>query len=113
MRSHRLAGFIDQLGLRGLVQKWSANSDVDLAKPHLAIFQNALSKLQGEPDEALHVGDSYEGDVVGARNAGMHALFLLRQGASPPVKDAPIISTLREVLPYVHGSGFPLSAQRV
>ncbi|MCL6431059.1 MAG: HAD-IA family hydrolase [Anaerolineae bacterium] len=54
---------------------------VGCEKPHPRIFGEALRAVGVPPERALHVGDSYEADVLGARAAGMDALWLDRAGA--------------------------------
>jgi HAD superfamily hydrolase (TIGR01549 family) len=60
--------------------------DVDVAigsgafgrtKPHPAIFQSVLGRLEVEPADAAMVGDSPEDDIEGARAAGIERAFLL------------------------------------
>ena len=58
-----------------------ASSRAGCEKPHPAIFQRALEDLGCPPEKALHVGDSYDADVLGARGIGMDALWLDRAGA--------------------------------
>jgi putative hydrolase of the HAD superfamily len=62
-------------------------------KPHPGIFEQALVQMGVSADRALHVGDSYEHDVVGARNAGIEAVLLDREGAVGDV-DCPVIRDL-------------------
>jgi putative hydrolase of the HAD superfamily len=45
-------------------------------KPERAIFALAMESLGVRPAEAIHVGDSLEHDVIGAREAGLHAAWL-------------------------------------
>jgi putative hydrolase of the HAD superfamily len=49
-------------------------------KPDPAIFDAALELAGCEPEEALHVGDTAEEDVEGARAAGIQPLLLDRSG---------------------------------
>ncbi|GIW44784.1 MAG: hypothetical protein KatS3mg077_2066 [Candidatus Binatia bacterium] len=49
---------------------------VGTRKPERAIFELALEGLGVRPVEAIHVGDSLEHDVLGARQAGLHAAWL-------------------------------------
>ena len=49
-------------------------------KPDPAIFAQALAAARCPPDAAVHVGDTAEEDVAGARAAGMGALLLDRDG---------------------------------
>ena len=47
-------------------------------KPHREIFDEALRVSGCTPGEVIHIGDSYETDVVGARGAGIRPVLLLR-----------------------------------
>ena len=70
-------------------------------KPHAKIFQAALDKAGVQPDEALHVGDQYHGDVAGARGVGIHPVLLDRDGLLDGYNDVDRISGLAEVLRFV------------
>lgn len=47
-------------------------------KPHREIFDETLRLSGCMPDEVVHIGDSYDTDVVGARSAGIRPVLLLR-----------------------------------
>ena len=47
-------------------------------KPRREIFDEALRFSGSTPGEAVHIGDSYDTDVVGARVAGIRPVLLLR-----------------------------------
>ena len=47
-------------------------------KPHREIFSEALRISGCTPEEAIHIGDSYDTDVVGARTSGIRPILLLR-----------------------------------
>jgi 2-haloalkanoic acid dehalogenase type II len=68
------------LARNGLVFPVVVSSEAARAyKPHVAIF-DALSEAIGVPHEnILYVGDSRLADVVGAKNAGLHAAWLRRR----------------------------------
>lgn len=51
-------------------------------KPHRELFEEALRISGCAPDEAAHIGDSYDTDVAGARAAGIQPVLLLR-GKAP------------------------------
>ena len=53
------------------------------ASPTRAVFGRALELAGVEPAEALHVGDSLENDVAGARAAGIRAVLVARDGGAP------------------------------
>ena len=53
--------------------------------------------------EAAHIGDRYDHDVVGARAAGLHMVLLGRESRHPDV-DCPEAPDLREgAIPIQHG----------
>ena len=54
------------------------------AKPDPAVFTAALRLAGVEPPEAIHIGDSLEEDVAGARAAGIEPLLLVRGSAPAP-----------------------------
>jgi HAD superfamily hydrolase (TIGR01549 family) len=54
--------------------------DVRAFKPHHEIFDEALKRAGCRPEEAIHIGDSLEGDVIGALKAGIPAVLLDRKG---------------------------------
>lgn len=47
-------------------------------KPHQEVFEEALRLSGCTPDEAVHIGDSYDTDAVGAKSAGIRPVLLLR-----------------------------------
>ena len=47
-------------------------------KPHREIFDEALRLSGCTTDDAVHIGDSYDTDVMGARVAGIRSVLLLR-----------------------------------
>ena len=47
-------------------------------KPHREIFDEALRLSGCTTDDAAHIGDSYDTDVMGARVAGIRSVLLLR-----------------------------------
>lgn len=57
------------------------------AKPDVRMFACAAQVLGQAPEHILHVGDDAMLDAVGARNAGMHAVWLNRSGLDWPVND--------------------------
>lgn len=49
---------------------------VGVAKPDPAIFELALATVGTTPDRAIHVGDAYQYDVLGARAAGVRPVLV-------------------------------------
>lgn len=52
-------------------------------KPHPGIFEHALRIMAVQPADAMHVGDSYRADVVGARGAGIRPVLIDRRLSDP------------------------------
>lgn len=69
-------------------------------KPHREIFDEALRVSGCVPDEAIHIGDSYSTDVVGARSAGIRPLLLLR-GKKRQYDDVDMADNLAEALEQI------------
>jgi len=74
----RLEEVLRALDLWGLFDCVVVSALVGAEKPAPAIFEHALRQFDCPPARALHVGDSYEEDVLGARGAGLEALWLCR-----------------------------------
>lgn len=77
------------------------SEEVGSRKPDPAIFHQALRLGNAAPHEAVHVGDSPEHDVAGARAAGLASVWINRAGRAWPGGPAPDheIRNLRELLP--------------
>jgi putative hydrolase of the HAD superfamily len=79
-----LHGVLQDVGLRARVDAVVTSAEAGARKPAAAIFERAL-ELAGVPAAAaVHVGDSLEADVAGARGAGIDAVFVARDGAPRP-----------------------------
>ncbi|ASJ14376.1 TIGR02253 family HAD-type hydrolase [Thermococcus radiotolerans] len=72
-----------KLKLAGLLDYFDVvvtRDDVNAIKPEPKIFLYALEDLGVEPGEAMMVGDSLSQDVYGAKNVGMTAVWINRDG---------------------------------
>ena len=78
------ARLLEDLGLADRFVTIVISDRVGYGKPHPVIFRAALDAAGVPAARAVHVGDSYAKDVLGAVGAGMTAMLLLRDGASPP-----------------------------
>ena len=99
----RLPSLLRGLGIRDAFDVAVVSFQIGVEKPDPRIFRNALSKCCLPPERAVHVGDNYHEDVLGARAAGMRAV-LLRRGEGMPndSRDVEVIDTLAEVPWLVH-----------
>lgn len=71
---------LERCGLEGMLDGTVTSAGAGARKPDPAIFEAALELAGCEPEQALHVGDTEEEDVVGARAAGVRSLLLDRDG---------------------------------
>lgn len=115
-RGHRLAvvsnwdvSLLEVLDRTGLAARFDAvaiSALLGASKPDPLPFTTALRELGAQPRDAIHVGDTYGEDVVGARAAGVRPILLDREGATDlpdPAADADdhpvtVISDLRGLL---------------
>ena len=75
---------LDQLGLAPRLDGVITSASVGSRKPSREIFARALELAGARPERAMHVGDTVEEDVVGARSAGITPVLLRRDGGSGP-----------------------------
>lgn len=79
-----LPSWVAHTGLLEAVDGVMTSAEAGAAKPDGRIFERALALVDARPQEALHVGDSLDADVEGARAAGLRALLIRREGEPPP-----------------------------
>ena len=69
-----------------------------IKKPHKDIFLRALKALNVSAEESVYIGDHPENDVLGARGAGMHAVWKKDAFFDGSFTDSYIIEDLKELL---------------
>lgn len=92
-----LERMFDRVGLTPYFHAICDSHVEGVEKPDPRFFQIVLERAGGHPETALHVGDLYHVDVVGARNAGLEALLLDPHGLYADF-DAPRIRSLGELV---------------
>jgi putative hydrolase of the HAD superfamily len=86
-----------ETGLAPLVDGAVASAEAGVAKPDRRIFERALAIASVPAAAALHVGDSLDADVAGARAAGIRAVLLVRDGDANAPAGVPVIGSLAEL----------------
>ena len=86
---------LERCGLGELLDGAVSSAAAGARKPDPAIFDPALRLAECDPDEALHVGDTPEEDVAGARAAGIRSLLIARDGKRGEISS---LSEIREHL---------------
>jgi HAD superfamily hydrolase (TIGR01509 family) len=74
-------------GLDSFVDALVVSEEAGSSKPDPAIFRLALDRLHALPGDAVMVGDSWAADVVGARAAGIRAIWFNPAGALAPADE--------------------------
>ncbi len=92
---------IEKLGLSKYIGTVVISGVVGYSKPHPEIFRIALREAGVGPGEAVHIGDLYESDVVGARNAGIEGILVDRDGSHSP-DNCLRVRSLSEIYAYLH-----------
>ncbi len=92
-----LSDVLATVGLIDSVDLVVPSAGAGAAKPDPAIFEYALAAADVTAPDALHVGDSLEEDVGGARAAGIDAIWLHRGGAAVAPAGVVTIGSLAEL----------------
>lgn len=66
---------IDRLGLSDFVSDIISSEEAGYEKPSSGFFAYCAAKADVDPSNAIFVGDNYENDVLGSRNAGMKGVL--------------------------------------
>jgi putative hydrolase of the HAD superfamily len=79
----RLIHVLEGLNLDHFFSAIIHSSLAGAAKPDSKIFTTCLNLLGMKANEVLHVGDSWQDDVMGALSAGLSVAWVKRDGAQP------------------------------
>jgi HAD superfamily hydrolase (TIGR01509 family) len=96
----RVEKFLELVGLTKWLDFVVDSGAVGVEKPNPRIFEIALERAGVKAAEAIHVGDVYEVDVLGAQRAGINPVFLALYATQQPT-DVPVIRTLPELVTVV------------
>ena len=107
----KLQAALDDAGIAHLFDFVLSSAQVGIEKPAREFFERGLALARkAMPDlkarDCFYVGDHYEKDVVGARNAGLNPIWLVRDKRDLPSgdtheaqDDVPRLRSLRDLLP--------------
>ncbi|MGE5279095.1 MAG: HAD family hydrolase [Acidobacteriota bacterium] len=98
----RVLGLLERAGLSAYLELVVDSAEVGVEKPDPRIFLAATDRLGLPPSACAYVGDIYEIDYVGARNAGLLAL-LIGSGAAP--EGVARVAGLSQLLPLFPKAG--------
>jgi len=90
-----------ELGLEPYLDFVVTSKEAGADKPNPPIFLAALDKAGVNASEAIHVGDQYKLDVIGARAVGINPILIDRYDIYPDVSDCPRIHSLAELAQHL------------
>lgn len=93
---------LERLGLARHLVAVLDSAEEGVEKPDPRLFRLALERAKAAPEEAVHVGDLYHVDVVGARAAGIRPILLDPAGLYPGV-DCPRVRSLGDLAAHLGG----------
>ncbi len=99
-----LVEIIHAMGLSAHVGFAVVSAYAGSAKPDREEFQYALARSGVAAEQAVHVGDRYVTDVLGARGAGIEPILIDRDGAFAFV-DCVVVRRLTEIVPLIEVAG--------
>lgn len=89
---------IGAIGLADAFDDVVISGEVGVAKPDPRIFRAACAAAGAEPHEVVHVGDRLDTDALGAARAGLHGVWLNRNGTEhAPPDEVSMIRSLAEL----------------
>ena len=91
----------NKLGLEHYLDFVVTSQEVGADKPKPPIFLAALDRAGVKAFEALHVGDQYQLDVMGAIGAGINPILIDRYDLYPDVDNYPRICSLTELVQHL------------
>lgn len=80
---------IQRVGIGHLFEQHLSAAAVGYAKPHPAMFEQALALAKVEPHQCIHIGDHPEQDIQAARDVGMKTIWVNWHHQPWPLKDKP------------------------
>ncbi len=98
--THGLPVRLRDVGLARHFEAITYSFETGVEKPDPRIFRTALQRLGVRAERAVHVGDAYEADVLGARGAGITPILIARGTPSPTV-DCKVVRSLLEVADHL------------
>jgi putative hydrolase of the HAD superfamily len=101
----RLSGICARLGLSDYFDFIISSASVGRFKPDPEIFKMGLARAGVSPEQAVHVGDHYYADILGARSAGVTPVLIDRAKRSGNI-DCMRIDDMGSLLEFIDNGIF-------
>ncbi|UCE97148.1 MAG: HAD family hydrolase [Dehalococcoidia bacterium] len=97
-----ISSLFNKLGLTSLLLIVVTSLDCGYHKPQPEIFHEAARQAGVSVNESVYIGDQYQIDVLGAKEAGMQGVLIDRNGFFADVTEELIIRNLYQLVDYIH-----------
>jgi putative hydrolase of the HAD superfamily len=97
-----ISSLFNKLGLTPLLKIVVTSLDCGYHKPQPEIFQEAARQAGVSVNESVYIGDQYQIDVLGAKEAGMQGVLIDRNGFFVDDTEELIIRNLYQLVDYIH-----------
>ncbi len=96
-----ISPLFDKLGLTPFLKVVITSLDCGFHKPQPEIFQEAARQAGVTVNESVYIGDQYQIDVLGAKEAGMKGVLIDRNDFFNDDTDELIIRDLKQLVDYI------------
>ncbi len=93
-----LRQIMDTMGIAGYFDTMTFSNETLVRKPSEGAFRVTLDRLRALPRAAVHIGDDREGDILGAKKVGMHAIQIVPTGAGRSEEADDCVNSLDSVI---------------
>jgi putative hydrolase of the HAD superfamily len=77
----------ERVRLDSFLQCYFTSKELGCKKPNPLFFQNAAKLLGLHPNEVCMIGNNYESDIVGAKEAGLATVLITKSDGDYPAAD--------------------------
>lgn len=100
--AHQIALALERVMLKDYFTDFFSSKDIGVKKPHIDFFNHIFKQTSVQPHECIMIGNTYEKDIVGGKNAGMTTIFFneFNSSGNYPLADYTIINT-HEILDII------------
>lgn len=94
---------LQRSGLEGYFKKCYFSEHVGAHKPAKQFFDYAIKSSNAVKKQSLVIGDNFDADIVGAKNAGIDQVYYNPHPSAAPLPFAPTyqIANLQELIPII------------
>jgi putative hydrolase of the HAD superfamily len=96
---------LEQIGVLQYLEHLTFSGEIGMWKPSRQIFEHSLAALDAAPEQSIFVGDSPHEDILGARGAGMRAIWIRNAAPLGDAQPDAVIEMLPELLPILERWG--------